>query len=126
MLACGSEVFAPVCREMFRRDADAMQHYPFYKDEWNKISYSDYRGIFPDQPSNTWFVVFRSVPPVVDRLSCVCVRHCVRLALHLHFIWCYTVWVCVRVCMHVRVLACACVCVRVQTDKNLSCSSKNK
>ena len=97
------EVFAPVCREMFKRDADAMQHYPFYKDEWNKISYSDYRGIFPDQPSNTWFVVFRSVPPVVGRLSHVCVRHCVRLALHLHFIWCDSV--CVYECM------CVCVCV---------------
>ncbi|KAK7107724.1 hypothetical protein V1264_015593 [Littorina saxatilis] len=50
-----------LCREMFKRDADIMQYYPFYKDEWNKISYADYRGVFPDQPSNTWFVVFREI-----------------------------------------------------------------
>nr|KAG5705054.1 hypothetical protein BaRGS_018784 [Batillaria attramentaria] len=48
-------------REMFRHDSDLMQHYPFYKDEWNKISYADYRGIFPDHPSNTWFIVFRDI-----------------------------------------------------------------
>ncbi|XP_076467316.1 androglobin-like isoform X4 [Babylonia areolata] len=48
-------------REMFRKESDLMQHFPFYKDEWNKISYADYRGVFPDQPSNTWFVVFREI-----------------------------------------------------------------
>ncbi|KAL8581512.1 hypothetical protein ACOMHN_042905 [Nucella lapillus] len=48
-------------REMFKRDLDLMQHYPFYKDEWNKISYADYRGVFPDQPSSSWFVVFREI-----------------------------------------------------------------
>lgn len=36
-----------------------MQKYPFYKDEWNKISYADYQGNHPDQPPNTWFIVFR-------------------------------------------------------------------
>lgn len=50
-----------IFRDMFRRDADLMRHYLFYKDEWNKISYADYRGLFPDQPSNTWFIVFREI-----------------------------------------------------------------
>ena len=46
-------------RSLFKADPDLMPHYPFYKDEWNKISYADYAGTLPDQPINTWFVVFR-------------------------------------------------------------------
>lgn len=29
---------------MFKTDADLMPKYPFYKDEWNKIAYTDYTG----------------------------------------------------------------------------------
>ena len=46
-------------RTFFKADADLMTKYPFYKDEWNKISYADYQGSHPDQPPATWFVVFR-------------------------------------------------------------------
>ena len=46
-------------RSLFKSDPDLMPHYPFFKDEWNKISYADYAGTHPDQPVNTWFVVFR-------------------------------------------------------------------
>ncbi|XP_070569023.1 androglobin-like isoform X9 [Ptychodera flava] len=48
-------------RTMFKIDPDLMPKFPFYQDEWNKISYSDYQGNYPDQPPNTWFVVFRDV-----------------------------------------------------------------
>ena len=43
---------------MFKVDSDLMQKYPFYKDEWNKISFADFGGNHPDQPPNTWFIVF--------------------------------------------------------------------
>jgi hypothetical protein len=46
-------------RTMFKSDPDMMSFFPFHKDEWNKISYSDYHGVYPEQPPNTWFVVFR-------------------------------------------------------------------
>ena len=46
-------------RSLFKSDPDLMPHYPFFKDEWNKISYADYAGTHPDQPVNTWFVVCR-------------------------------------------------------------------
>ena len=49
-------------RSLFKSDPDLMPHYPFFKDEWNKISYADYAGTHPDQPVNTWFVVFRYEP----------------------------------------------------------------
>ncbi|XP_035827266.1 androglobin [Aplysia californica] len=48
-------------REMFKRDPDIMSLYPFYQDEWNKISYSDYKGVYQEQPSLTWFIVFRDI-----------------------------------------------------------------
>ena len=49
-------------RSLFKSDPDLLPHYPFFKDEWNKISYADYAGTHPDQPVNTWFVVFRYEP----------------------------------------------------------------
>jgi hypothetical protein len=54
---------------MFKIEPDLMVKYPFYKDEWNKISYNDYKGQFPDQPPNNWFVVFRYVLDYFDFLS---------------------------------------------------------
>lgn len=44
---------------MFKMDPDIMVKYPFYQDEWNKISYADYSGTYTDQPPNNWFLVFR-------------------------------------------------------------------
>ncbi|XP_067675678.1 androglobin-like isoform X1 [Haliotis asinina] len=58
-------------REMFKRDPDIMPKYPFYKDEWNKISYADYQGVYPDQPPNTWFTVFREVFYVREEMLAV-------------------------------------------------------
>ena len=46
-------------RTLFKIDPDLMTKYPFYKDEWNKISFADYSGSYPEQPANTWFTVFR-------------------------------------------------------------------
>ncbi|KAL8623367.1 hypothetical protein ACOMHN_065901 [Nucella lapillus] len=48
-------------RELFKRNADMMQYYPFYSDEWNRVTYADYRGVFTEQPPNTWFLIFREV-----------------------------------------------------------------
>ncbi|KAL4233261.1 hypothetical protein ACF0H5_007945 [Mactra antiquata] len=58
-------------RLMFKQDPDMMAKYPFYKDEWNKISYNDYKGNFPDQPPNNWFVVFREVFHVTEEMLAV-------------------------------------------------------
>ena len=44
---------------MFKADSSLMQHYMFHKDEWNRISYTDYPGTYVDQPPNQWFLVFR-------------------------------------------------------------------
>jgi hypothetical protein len=35
-----------------------MEYYSFYKDEWNRISYLDFNGSYPDQTSN-WLILFR-------------------------------------------------------------------
>ncbi|XP_053398044.1 androglobin-like [Mercenaria mercenaria] len=58
-------------RQMFKLDPDLMVKYPFYKDEWNKISYNDYKGQYPDQPPNNWFVVFREVFLVMEEMLAV-------------------------------------------------------
>ncbi|XP_053396619.1 androglobin-like isoform X26 [Mercenaria mercenaria] len=58
-------------RQMFKLDPDLMVKYPFYKDEWNKISYNDYKGQYPDQPPNNWFVVFREVFHVMEEMLAV-------------------------------------------------------
>ena len=50
---------------MFHNKPDLLIQFPFYKDEWNKIAYADYNGSFPDQPPDTWFVVFRSAPSLL-------------------------------------------------------------
>lgn len=46
-------------RQIFKTDPELMPKYAFYEDEWNKVQYTDYQGVFPDQPVNTWFVLFR-------------------------------------------------------------------
>lgn len=56
-------------RTMFKADPDLMPKYPFFLDEWNKISYADYQGSHPDQTVNTWFIVFRYVVPFQRNLS---------------------------------------------------------
>ncbi|KAK3097303.1 hypothetical protein FSP39_008511 [Pinctada imbricata] len=58
-------------RYLFKLDPDIMAKYPFYQDEWNKISYHDYSGTYPDQPPNTWFLVFREVFYVTEEMLAV-------------------------------------------------------
>ncbi len=48
-------------RSMFKANPSIMQYYSFYKDEWNRISYIDYNGSYPEQPANNWLVLFRDV-----------------------------------------------------------------
>ncbi|XP_061176714.1 androglobin-like isoform X2 [Saccostrea echinata] len=58
-------------RFMFKNDPDIMVKYPFYQDEWNKISYADYSGTYPDQPPNNWFLVFREIFYVSEEMLAV-------------------------------------------------------
>ena len=44
---------------MFKLSTDLISKFPFYKDEWNKMVCTDYQGVYPEQPSNTWFILFR-------------------------------------------------------------------
>ena len=56
------ETFAiQIFRLMFKRDPDLFPLFPFYKDEWSRVAYTDYSGSYPEQPPNSWFVVFRYV-----------------------------------------------------------------
>ena len=56
------ETFAiQIFRLMFKRDPDLFPLFPFYKDEWSRVAYTDYNGSYPEQPPNSWFVVFRYV-----------------------------------------------------------------
>lgn len=56
------ETFAiQIFRLMFKRDPELFPLFPFYKDEWSRVAYTDYNGSYPEQPPNSWFVVFRYV-----------------------------------------------------------------
>ncbi|KAJ8355710.1 hypothetical protein SKAU_G00185040 [Synaphobranchus kaupii] len=35
--------------------------YPCHGDEWTRVPFKDYSVTFPEQPSNSWFLVFREV-----------------------------------------------------------------
>ncbi|XP_068698412.1 androglobin-like isoform X1 [Montipora foliosa] len=50
-----------IFRLMFKRDPGLFPIFPFYKDEWSRVAYTDYNGAYPEQPPNAWFVVFREV-----------------------------------------------------------------
>lgn len=54
-----------------KAEPDLLPKYPFYNDEWNKISYTDHSGSYPDQPPNSWFIVFREIFFVVEETLCV-------------------------------------------------------
>ncbi|CAL1548032.1 unnamed protein product [Lymnaea stagnalis] len=58
-------------REMFRKNSDMIPLYPFYQDEWNKISYADYKGTYYEQPSMNWFIVFRDIFYVKEEMLVV-------------------------------------------------------
>ena len=46
---------------MFKTSPSIMQFYSFYKDEWNRITYADFNGVYSEQPTNTWIILFRDV-----------------------------------------------------------------
>ena len=46
-------------RAMFKLEPSLLQYFPFCKDEWTRIAFSDYNGSYQEQPVNSWFVVFR-------------------------------------------------------------------
>lgn len=48
-----------IFRRMFKKDETLFPLFPFYKDEWSRIAYTDYTGGYPEQPANSWFVVLR-------------------------------------------------------------------
>lgn len=55
-------------RNVFKKDPDMLERYAFHKDEWNKISYQDFGGTYPEKPHNSWFVLFKEVFHVSEDL----------------------------------------------------------
>lgn len=54
------EAFAiSVHRVMFARKPSLFQLFPFYEDESNKISFTDYGGTHTEYPAHSWFVICR-------------------------------------------------------------------
>nr|KAF6503682.1 androglobin [Rousettus aegyptiacus] len=74
-------------RLMFKSKCKSMEVYPCYQDEETKIAFADYSVTYPDQPPNSWFIVFREtflvhqdmilVPKVYTTLP-ICVLHVVN------------------------------------------------
>ncbi|MEE6475056.1 hypothetical protein FKM82_010601 [Ascaphus truei] len=48
-------------RHLFKQNAASLQLYSCYDDEHCRISFADYTVTYPEQPPNSWFVVFREV-----------------------------------------------------------------
>ncbi|XP_045150509.1 androglobin [Echinops telfairi] len=48
-------------RLMFKSKCRSIESYPCYQDEETKIAFADYSVNYPDQPPNSWFIVFREV-----------------------------------------------------------------
>ncbi|XP_058163600.1 androglobin isoform X10 [Dasypus novemcinctus] len=46
-------------RLMFKSKCKSMEYYPCYQDEDTRIVFADYTVTYPDQPPNSWFIVFR-------------------------------------------------------------------
>ncbi|XP_040584054.1 androglobin isoform X3 [Mesocricetus auratus] len=46
-------------RLMFRSKCKSMESYPCYQDEETKMAFADYMVNYPDQPPNSWFIIFR-------------------------------------------------------------------
>ncbi|XP_031793514.1 androglobin isoform X3 [Sarcophilus harrisii] len=74
-------------RLMFKSKCKSFELYPCYKDEETKIAFADYSVTYPDQPPNSWFIVFREtfhvaqdmllMPKVYTTLP-VCMLHVVN------------------------------------------------
>uniref|UniRef100_A0A8C6QYC0 Androglobin n=1 Tax=Nannospalax galili TaxID=1026970 RepID=A0A8C6QYC0_NANGA len=46
-------------RLMFKSKCKSLESYPCYQDEETKVAFADYIVNYPDQPPNSWFIVFR-------------------------------------------------------------------
>ncbi|CAH7315332.1 Adgb [Phodopus roborovskii] len=46
-------------RLMFKSKCKSMESYPCYQDEETKMAFADYTVNYPDQPPNSWFIIFR-------------------------------------------------------------------
>jgi predicted ester cyclase len=46
-------------RRMHKLDPSLFPMFPFYQDEWARVTHTDYNGSFVEQPANTWFLLFR-------------------------------------------------------------------
>ncbi|XP_023406369.2 androglobin [Loxodonta africana] len=78
---------ASLLRLMFKSKCKSIKSYPCYQDEETKIAFADYTVNYPDQPPNSWFIVFREiflvtqdmivVPKVYTTLP-VCILHVVN------------------------------------------------
>ncbi|XP_068925830.1 androglobin [Petaurus breviceps papuanus] len=74
-------------RLMFKSKCKSFELYPCYKDEETKIAFADYSVNYPDQPPNSWFIVFREtfyvaqdmllVPKIYTTLP-VCMLHVIN------------------------------------------------
>ncbi|XP_026642197.1 androglobin [Microtus ochrogaster] len=74
-------------RLMFKSKCKSMESYPCYQDEETKVAFADYTVNYPDQPPNSWFIVFREtflvpqdmilVPKVYTTLP-ICMLHVVN------------------------------------------------
>ncbi|XP_046524987.1 androglobin isoform X1 [Equus quagga] len=88
VLELNAEQYAiSLLRLMFKSKCKSMESYPCYQDEETKIAFADYTVTYPDQPPNSWFIVFREtflfpqdmilVPKVYTTLP-VCMLHVVN------------------------------------------------
>uniref|UniRef100_G3U8C8 Androglobin n=1 Tax=Loxodonta africana TaxID=9785 RepID=G3U8C8_LOXAF len=80
---------ASLLRLMFKSKCKSIKSYPCYQDEETKIAFADYTVNYPDQPPNSWFIVFSYreiflvtqdmivVPKVYTTLP-VCILHVVN------------------------------------------------
>ncbi|KAJ8270603.1 hypothetical protein GJAV_G00117010, partial [Gymnothorax javanicus] len=48
-------------RYIFSNSKESAEHYPCHGDEWTRVPFSDFSVTFTEQPSNSWFLVFREV-----------------------------------------------------------------
>ncbi|XP_058390221.1 androglobin [Diceros bicornis minor] len=74
-------------RLMFKSKCKSFESYPCYQDEETKVVFADYTVTYPDQPQNSWFIVFREtflvpqdmilLPKVYTTLP-VCIVHVVN------------------------------------------------
>ncbi|CAI9740823.1 androglobin-like [Octopus vulgaris] len=65
------EIGLNVFRYLISKNPKIIPYHSFYKEDWHKISYTDYQGVYGEQPPETWFVVFREVFLVSEEIMVV-------------------------------------------------------